>query len=222
MGKSIKRSVLAALVLLVSSAPVRAQEGGKVSVKPAVSYGMSKYMGGDLKSSIQYTLKAGLDVGIGISDTWSVQTGLYYISLGNRVDKAIIDGVSGDKINVRQDMLSIPIQAGVHLPIWTDEQGIMFKFGPYVSYGLGGNAKYNSRSYNVYKDLDFRRFDAGLAVNVNFEIGEGYIGLEGRMGLTQVSKVTRLRNNALYLTIGYEMDELLEAVFDGLLGMDWW
>lgn len=189
----------------------------------ASSWNGSDSFGTDPKFS--YRLGVGLDKHI--KYVWGFQTGLYFTTAGVSMEadnhKTGLDNDINGKID--QLYLEIPLMATITAPIGK-KANIIIGFGPYLAAGVGGKCTASvdlggghsvSEDINTFGsmsdgNLGFKRFDAGLALNLNFEIKRIIFGLDTRFGCFKFSRGTdtygetytdKIRNYTGQFVVGY-------------------
>lgn len=137
--------------------------------------------------------------------------------------KTALDNDINGKID--QLYLEIPLMATITAPIGK-KANIIIGFGPYLAAGVGGKCTASvdlggghsvSEDINTFGsmsdgNLGFKRFDAGLALNLNFEIKRIIFGLDTRFGCFKFSRGTdtygktytdKIRNYTGQFVVGY-------------------
>lgn len=150
-----------------------------------------------------YRIGAGLEKHI--KGIWGFETGSYFSSAGVKMDADSGDtGLAYDLDGtINQLYIEIPLMATITAPL-----GSRFKLklaaGPYLAVGVGG--KYTasvdlggghsvSEKVNTFGSIDdgnlgFKRFDTGVALNLNFEVKHIIFGLDTRFGAFKFSRGT--------------------------------
>ena len=110
--------------------------------------------------------------------------------------------------------IQIPILGAYRMSL-NNDWNMTIKAGPYFAYGLSGDCKYEyyssyypqSDSYDLFSDLDAKRFDAGIDIGIDFEYHHFVVGMEYERGFISFAPEKAdidVFNQALYLTVGYK------------------
>ena len=124
--------------------------------------------------------------------------------------------------------IQIPILGAYRMSL-NNDWNMTIKAGPYFAYGLSGDYEYKcdyrdyeddyygnyvtteketqSGSYDLFSDLDAKRFDAGVDIGIDFEYHRFVVGMEYERGFISFApeySYTDVYNQALYLTVGYK------------------
>lgn len=162
-------------------------------------------------TKVDFDMKPGYTFGVGLdyafSDAWSLQSGLNFTAKGAK-SSAEEDGVKVDYKECSH-YLDIPILAAWKFKV-SDNMKLVVNAGPYLSFGLGGKAKYSAEyegqevSDEDMKELGFgdtklfskedgaeeammKRFDMGIQYGLGLEINDHYlVNITGQNGFTQV------------------------------------
>ena len=83
---------------------------------------------------------------------------------------------------------------------------IVVSAGLYVAYGIGGKAKGNGKSENLFGNDKFKRLDYGVGGSVGLELGKFVITGGYDFGLNNISdtKGIKVKNRNAYMTLGYK------------------
>ena len=164
--------------------------------------GMSDWIGkesDELDPKFSYRIGAGLD--IPIKGIWGFRTGLGMSSIGTKAHAATDEMTSAwdfeMSMKTTQIYLELPLMATVSFDV-TDNMRCTVGAGPYFAIGVGGKSKadvtwgdgtFESDKANTFGETDedtesmLKRFDAGLGLDVNFEVKHLIFGLDTRFGL---------------------------------------
>ena len=107
--------------------------------------GVSNYYGKNTDGTDpKFAYRVGVGMEVPFDQTWSLQTGLNFVSKGSK---------SGDYINrkINALYLELPIMAGLRLPTASGFD-VLLKAGPYLAYGVGGKAKATVGNVEVKTD----------------------------------------------------------------------
>ena len=132
-------------------------------------------------------------------------TGLEFTTKGAREE------YSGETFTLNLMYLQVPIHFGYKLGV-SDNVRMIFRIGPYVAYGVGGNASMTeggvSVSVGAFSDeLDLlNRFDVGLGFGTGVEFNRRVtLGLGFDLGLLNISRNNDfgINNANMHFTVGY-------------------
>ena len=106
-----------------------------------------------------------------------------------------------------QMYLQLPVYVGYKLEIAQNTK-LVFNFGPYFAYGVGGKIKAKSRgekdSEDLFGDELLKRFDFGLGAGAGIEFGSYFAGLKYELGLTDISRgYNECKNRNASFSVGY-------------------
>lgn len=184
------------------------------------------YQGSNLSNMEDSKVKSGFRVGLAAdfvmfgSDVMelSLQPGVNFASKGFET--------SVDNVNMTLNYIDVPILLNMRFGV-SDTFGAFVNVGPYLGFGINGEAKLGGLSINnVFKSdddgiigsaLKANRFDAGLQVGAGLEFSRFLIGAGYQMGLTNVfgdndKKAVEAnledsskgnRNNSFFVSVGY-------------------
>lgn len=152
-------------------------------------------------SDAKFAYRLGVGMEVPFDQTWSLQTGLNFVSKGCKGD---------DNLKMNALYLELPIMAGLRLPTASGFD-VLLKAGPYLAYGVGGKTKADighlKYKENTFSDDGLKRFDAGLGFGVGFEFSKYVVGLDTQLGLANISKNSegsKPKNISAFLTFGYK------------------
>lgn len=156
--------------------------------------------------------------------------GYYYSGLGVTMQvpdlkDAELKGMKYYESHSRRYYLQLPIMARYDWKIG-DKARFHLALGPYIAYGLGGNAysevhgfelKKNEGRYEIVRDYQesesnrnpfhqgVRRFDWGISAEAGFDIGRWSIGLDYDLGLGKQYRSDGIdaKYHTISLTVGY-------------------
>ncbi len=108
--------------------------------------------------------------------------------------------------------VEIPVLVSARLDL-SDNLQFQLNVGPYFAFGIGGNCKDYTPTYNKYDIFgdkgSFRTFDCGISMGVSFLFNKHYwIGYQYELGLTNLYKENseikdKLYNSNNMISIGY-------------------
>ena len=110
--------------------------------------------------------------------------------------------------------VQIPILGAYRFNLNTD-WNLTVKAGPYFAYGISGDSKVSasyggdsaSEDFDLFSDLEAKRFDVGIDIGVDFEYHRFVFGLEYERGFTSFAPSytgVDIYNQAAYVTVGYK------------------
>ena len=178
-------------------------QNASFSIKGGVN--LSNFYGDELNDK---SMKVGFHAGIGadfeFAPNIALQTGLFYSTKGaefsNTDDGDIISS------DVTANYLQLPLHIAYKIDV-TPGTKVVLHAGPYVAYGIGGEAKFGPLSLDTFdKDLGFKPFDAGFGLGVGAEFGKILVDLGWDMGLTNLSRVDNvdIKTQNAYISLGYK------------------
>lgn len=143
-----------------------------------------------------FTLGLGMDYGF--NESWSFQSGLMFTSKGYKVK---------DMYKVRPVYLDIPLLGAYKISV-SESTKFVINSGPYLSFGLGGKAKYDKGGdHKVFGDDGWKRFDLGIQYGIGFELSDRYlINLTGQHGFIcpwDVEIGDKSKNMNFAISLGY-------------------
>ncbi|MBS1445258.1 MAG: PorT family protein [Odoribacter sp.] len=179
----MKRLLFSILILAGISGGVLAQENFYWGFRGGMnlSHTVQKAdMGADLDYKSKPGFRVGMVVGTGIVKNLSLETGLYFTTLGMK-NKLITDEV---KFSI--NYIQLPIQFAFR-PDLGKKLRLHVGMGPYVACGVGGKIENRSENIDVYGEEDyFKRFDVGMSVSGGLCIGKFFVGLGYDWGLVDI------------------------------------
>lgn len=186
----MKKLLVLAVVLLGAILPAAAQV--EVSVNAGV--GAAGWIGSDADNTdMKFGYRVGLGLDAPINNTWGFRSGLNFEGLG-----AKIGGVTAKPL-----YLEIPLMATAKMPV-VDAVDVVFNFGPYIGFGVGGKLSSDLGSSDAFGDYGMNRFDAGLGLGAGVDVDHFRFGLDTRFGLTKVYDDSNIHNFALLFSVGYK------------------
>ncbi|MDR6566319.1 outer membrane insertion C-terminal signal [Chitinophaga ginsengisegetis] len=202
----MKKVLLSAAALLVASLSFGQAKWGIVA-GPQFSSMTAKNAvlnSGKKTSSILTGIRAGVTVDIPLADEFYIGTGLLYSGKGGK-DK-------DTDVKTTLSYLELPVHFMFKPEVGTGR--LVLSAGPYLAYGLGGKIKDTGfGDLDVYDDeatvLKQKRFDAGLGINVGYELPVGlYFGLNTDLGLINTADNTdndrSFKNTSFGVSVGYK------------------
>jgi hypothetical protein len=156
----------------------------------------------DYATSVRTGMHFGGIVNWNIVKSFSVESGLSYIS----------KGFKGDFGKGNMDYLQVPLLASYRIETPT---GVQFHFnvGPYCAWGVSGSVDYKpydaTFSYDFQQDSFgtngfFKHFDAGLSAGVYIKLSHILFGVSYEYGLVDIAKVYgKFHNRNVSVTLGY-------------------
>lgn len=117
-------------------------------------------------------------------------------------------GMTNHKETFTAYYAQIPVLVGYRLYLGRN-WNMVLKAGPYVAYGLFGNAKiendYNSLSGDFFEDTGYSRFDIGAEVGIDFECRRFVIGFDIEKGIREHEVSYCIRQDAKFINIGFKL-----------------
>lgn len=107
---------------------------------------------------------------------------------------------------------SLYLQLPLHLAykVYTNDiTKIVFDFGPYIAYGLGGKTSIrlgeNKYEEDTFQENYMKRFDFGLGLGMSIELSKVVVSLGYDFSLTHSLKLADIkgRNSCFYVNLGY-------------------
>lgn len=198
--KKLRISLVVAMLAIVTVASAQMSLGIKGGLN------MSNFTGKN--ASDIYKSKIGFNVGVAADyefmPNMAIQSGLFLTTKGanfKKVDKASIDLM----------YLQVPIHLAYKVDV-TPGTRVVLHAGPYVAYGVSGKAKYDGKSFDLFKEYEIlgtkysamKRFDAGLGIGAGAEFGPLLLDLGWDFGLVKLNDNSDLKNGNAYLSVGYK------------------
>lgn len=163
--------------------------------------GLSNWIGKDSEGTdAKFSYRIGMGVDVPIRNIWGFRTGLNLANIGTQMKITDEDLSAGWAIKAisktNQLYLELPILATASFDI-TDKVGCTVGTGPYFAVGVGGKTKSEitlsdgtvlSDKATTFHDTEdteslLNRFDAGIGIDVEFEIKHIIFGIDTRFGL---------------------------------------
>lgn len=166
--------------------------------------GISNFTGSEVDNAeAKFGYKFGVGLECPFDQTWSLQTGLNFVSKGAKA--------SDTDVKVNALYLELPVMAAARFAV-SDAANIVISAGPYLGYGVGGKTKAEAKGGGVkvtaeqdtFGDDAFRRFDYGLGIGIAAEFDRVIVGLDGQFGLNKLHKDIKAKNLSAFLTVGYK------------------
>ena len=172
----------------------------------------------------EFKMKPGFHVGgtvdFGISDVFSIETGLTFITKGTRWKES--ESYMGEdyetSLNINLYYLDIPVTAKVSIPAGNTK--IYLEAGPYLGIGLVGNTvtkmSYNGETEKEKETIEWgeddflKRLDYGLRFGAGVVVNSFLIGASYDLGLANISSYTdegsKIQNRVLSFSVGYRFN----------------
>ena len=215
--QEVKNLLIVVIAAVLSIIPAMARDA-EVSVNAGA--GVSGYSG-ETNGNLRFAYRVGVGVDVPFPSVWGLRTGLNFEQIGskNALRIPVGDFDFGELVETslatttRQYYLELPVMASAGIALG-GEQAVVFSFGPYLAYGVGGKSKttYNAAggqteiSDDVFGDGDnsLRRFDFGLGAGAELQINRHFsVGLDSRLGLRHLQAHSESSNYAIFATVGY-------------------
>lgn len=168
----------------------------------------------------------GLTADIGIMESLSIRTGLFYTMKGMKYKEDMQSTLLNytETENVRACYVELPILAAYHYAI-SPKSGLTLTAGPYVAVGTNGTWKHrrNGKAYtdpatgenlghaDAFGNGRLGRFDAGMQFGASVHIAHYDIGIAYDCGIADISRhhrdymghEVRMRTGSFSLNVGY-------------------
>lgn len=178
-------------------------------------------------TSFRIGYQIGLTVDYAINQDFYILSGISFTTKGSKIEDLNYDDYIGGTPDFthkfEQQYIQLPLYGAYKVNIGKDLD-LMFGFGPYFAYGVGGkiNQKlHNSawsggiteREYKTFGNADedfsydnLKRFDCGLGALINLEYKLINLNLGFEYGLTDISKTDsyKYQNYNLSFSVGYK------------------
>lgn len=169
--------------------------GIPTGVKSSVELGF--YLGGGMQYLFTENifLETGLDLSIKRS---SLKLSGW---LGDLADEYLDENA---KAKINPIYFHIPIHVGYKF-YFTDDMKLNLSAGPFMAFGLGGKAKEDGESYDVFgSDEGFKRFDFGLGLKVGLDINKINVHMGYDFGLINVhNTMNDIHTRNFYIGLAY-------------------
>lgn len=191
----MKKTFLIIFATLLIALSTNAQEHFHFTAKAGI--GTSHFWGKHASSNTNIAWKAGIGVEYQFSDQWSVRSGLDLVQKGGNDH---IESIG--EATIRGIYLELPVMPTFCVPLQKAIRGFI-GVGPYLACGLSGKAKWttitedshlslhseaNTFGNMIDGNMGYRRFDAGLSINLGIEYHHFIIAVETQVGCMQVNK----------------------------------
>lgn len=227
---TLKRTVFIFLILATSISIKSQDKPYSLTVNGGVNLPSMRIKGANTDTKVGFVGGVGLEYNL--PNNLFLQTGLSFSS--KKVTSSFKaqgdingDGISGDYMQyegkIGMTYLSLPIKLGYRIPINNDAR-LNLSFGPYLSYGLGGETKeiaagvnmtpeevlgraYYTESINkTFADNMLKRLDMGLAIGVRGEYKNFLLNVGYEYGLKNLSRSENSAyNDCFTITVGYRI-----------------
>ncbi|MBK5722647.1 PorT family protein [Dysgonomonas sp. Marseille-P4677] len=216
------------LILLISSVGI----GAKAQIYPTNEKRVTLQLRGGLNISNvtawdnhydsydNATPKIGFNLGgildISLGKGIYLQPGLMLTSKGAKVDDVPIRDQTADA-TMNAIYLQVPVYVGYKFA-FSNGNNIGVSAGPYFAYGVAGKTSFSERYYSGMTSIDtfndsnlWNRPDAGIGIEVQFELKRIVFLMGGDIGLAKVWKRESLShdiyvsNSNTYFSIGYKL-----------------
>ncbi|PKH68082.1 PorT family protein [Flavobacterium sp. ALD4] len=178
----MKKTILAAVVLLAMSTSVQAQLV-KFGIKGGLNY--SNYSGSDMQFDAITSYHAGLVAEIKLVDSFSIQPELLYSTQGATYKNAV------EEFRNELGYLAIPVMAKIYL-----NRAVSLELGPQASFLLSERNNFDVKDANT--------FDFAANAGLGLKITKSFF-IEGRysLGLTDVSTNAQTKNSVVQVSAGF-------------------
>lgn len=221
-----KRKLLIALILMlsVSFAIAQVNEKGKTSFGILGGVNLQTFSGKDyagekLENDMMIGYHAGVNVLIPVAPEFYFQPGLLFTVKGSKSTSNLV--TSNYSISAIELPLNLVYRASL------GGGYILIGFGPYVSYGIMGKAKFDGGSLSYETDIEFKNevevgdpltsiyfkaLDAGGNVFVGYEMAGGiFLQLNSQLGMININPEDNrlpdnesvIKNTGFGLSLGY-------------------
>lgn len=188
---TMKKFLLAAMVLMASVVANAQNEVGQISVAPVVGINLSNLTKLD-NTKMKFGIAAGAVAEYGVSEKFGVSLGLLYSQQGCKFD-------GGGKYNM--DYLNIPILAQYY--VWN---GLAIKAGVQPGCLVSAKAKGDGESTSIKEYCN--KFDVAIPVGLSYEYKNIVLDARYNIGLTKTFKKTytdkKSNNSVFQFTLGYK------------------
>lgn len=223
--------------IVVFSLNVKTYAQSPVSFQVKAGVGVASMWGKNTEEKAKFAYKAGVGMEYAFNRTWALQPSLNFVSKGSREED---EDLGKAKVNMFYLELPVMLAARLHL---TKTSNLVISGGPYVACGVGGKTsldvwlkiptaigfqktlkKYKLGTFGDMTDgnMGFKRFDAGIGLDISYEYRRIVLSLEGQLGLfkvhngikelTELTDMTKyqdledatLRNISAFVTVGYK------------------
>ncbi|MCD8183621.1 MAG: PorT family protein [Bacteroides sp.] len=217
------------ITLCLTVAAVTAAAQAPLSFHAKAGIGTSNFYGKHSGSETMMAYKVGAGVEYELNKTWALQSALEFVSIGGK--KEVDYGAA--RATMHEFYLQLPVMMAARLPLGENYHASLAA-GPYIACGVGGKTSgkvtnYSSSAYDdsyrfridtfgsmAHNNMGNKRFDAGIAMAINFEYHRFIIGAEAQVGLVRVNEQLRImyeqeglgnflpRNLATFFSVGYK------------------
>lgn len=167
-------------------------------------------MGDGADNDFRLGFRAGVELDLNVVQSFSVNTGAFYIQKGYKTDYSDYRGSL--KTTDNASYLEIPLLASYRVKL-SDAAQFQLNLGPYFAFGLSGKKKVKS-TFTGQQDYDIDSFDEydglkkqdiGIHVGTAITFDNYYVGVSYERSLMNVSNVTNAnyQNGGIGVTIGY-------------------
>lgn len=223
--KTTFKTCLVAIALLIGVNTYAQDKPLTFGIKGGVN--LSNFSGASAKGmDARVSFNVGLTVDYALTQDLYLLTGLEYIVKGAKDEGTMsVEDPTYGKIsftgteNDSPTYLQVPIHLGYKLVV-TDAAKIVFRAGPYIAYGIGGEVEVEGKAvindvtvdidggYDFFEEGRAKRFDFGLGLGVGAEFGKIGVGLGYDLGLINIADTDlidgNIKNMNAYLTVGYK------------------
>ena len=201
MKKIFITTSLCIVAVLINSKAVAQNLPIQFGVK--AGFNLSNVSGEDVEHTKFLT---GFNVGITLdyefAENMYIQTGLEFTTKGFKQEETR----ELYEITATAHYLQLPLHYASKLEI-TNNTKFIFFVGPYLAYGIGGKATVKERKKETFDYFEgTNKFDMGIGGGIGIESGKINLSIGYDYGLLNLQNDydTIIRNQNLYLTIGYK------------------
>lgn len=197
------------IILLIGLIMTTIAASAQITWNVKAGVGMSRITGGD--GEMKFGWKIGVGIEKPLSENWLVMPTVEFKQKGSNFN--LNNDVYFVNNSVSISYIQIPVMAAYRTRV-SDEVNMTLKAGPYFAYAVSGECNMKlvdggSESWDIFEDEeDFaNRFDAGIALGVDFEYHRFVCGVEGEYGLVKIVGVENTYSNknlGIYVTVGYK------------------
>ena len=221
----MKKTIFAAIILMICCLHIQAQQwdyglhaginsSGYTGGKAYTIYGKSNRIGYEVGGDVRYTLRSGLLFASGLS---ILQTGGQFAVMSDYAGATGQGETAFPEVNTNLLFLEMPLKVGYDFKLGS-KVVLSPHIGAYARYALASikeNVQTNDGSvekWNCLKDYNkgyrhieaFKRFDAGLAAEVELRLFRHYLLTAGyRRGFVEQSAQYGLKSQTFIVKLGY-------------------
>ena len=196
----MKKLLLFASALLISTGAYAQHDVGSVTLQPKVGMNVASFIGEDTEADPRIGLAAGVELEYQMTDMVSLAAGALYSMQGAKGSDWGMD------MKVQLDYINIPIVVNVYVL-----EGLAVKLGVQPAFNVRDHFKVSEGGYSESGSLsdvglDLKKFDFSIPVGLSYEYNNFVVDARYFFGVTKMVKHAETKNSVFQFTVGYKFD----------------